>query len=224
MEVKIKDNSLVVISKIREDLLRFENYKIRPIEDSKSAKKAGDLLKGAKTFRDEIEAKRKEIVKPFKDPAAEIDKLVKPYRDVLDAFITELSGLIYVYKKEQNEKLLAEENERRLLEIETLISKKEELIKESIETGSSLIAMEAAKIGNEIDKIANGEIYGYNGIRSSYSLTTVKEKWTDKIINSSKVPKQYLEPSDKLIKEALKDGVRSIKGLEIIDIGTVRSS
>jgi len=224
MEVKIKDNSLVVISKIREDLLRFENYKIRPIEDSKSAKKAGDLLKGAKTFRDEIEAKRKEIVKPFKDPAAEIDKLVKPYRDVLDAFITELSGLIYVYKKEQNEKLLAEENERRLLEIETLISKKEELIKESIETGSSLIAMEAAKIGNEIDKIANGEIYEYNGIRSSYSLTTVKEKWTYKIINSSKVPKQYLEPSDKLIKEALKDGVRSIKGLEIIDIGTVRSS
>jgi len=224
MEVKIQDNSSLIISEIRKDLIDFERYEIRPIKDSQTAKNAGDLLKGAKKFRNEIEEKRKELVKPFKTPANEIDKKVRPYRENLEEFIKNLSEKIYEYKKEQNRIQVEAETKRRKAEIASLTAKKDALIKEASETGSSTIAMEAAKIGAQIQKVEETSIDIFRGISSGYSTTTVKEHWTYEVIDATKVPKQFLEPSDKLIKDALKEGVRKIEGLEIKDIGTVRSN
>ena len=224
MEIKIQDNSSLIISEIRKDLIDFEKYEMKPIQNPETAKHAGDLLKGAKKFRNEIEDKRKELVKPFKTPASAIDKKVRPYRENLDEFIKKLSEKIYEYKKAQNELLIEAETKRREEEIKSLTERKEALVKEAQETGSSTVAMEAAKIGAQIQKVEDTSIETFRGITSRYSTTTVKEKWSYEVVDASKVPKQFLEPSDKLIKVALKGGVRKIEGLEIKDIGTVRSN
>ncbi|HOR33205.1 MAG TPA: hypothetical protein PK391_12420, partial [Syntrophales bacterium] len=42
-----------------------------------------------------------------------------------------------------------------------------------------------------------------------------RKPWKHRIIDGKKVPREYCSPSDALIREAIKHGVREIEGVEI---------
>jgi len=48
--------------------------------------------------------------------------------------------------------------------------------------------------------------------------TGLKERWTFEIVNDQEVPREFCEPSTKLINQAIRDGKREIKGIKIYKV------
>lgn len=54
-------------------------------------------------------------------------------------------------------------------------------------------------------------------IQTEAGTSTIKSEWTHKIIDAGQVPREYCSPDDKLLKAAVKAGIRTIAGCEIFE-------
>jgi len=62
-----------------------------------------------------------------------------------------------------------------------------------------------------------------NTVRSMEGVTSIRKTWTYEIIDESKIPLSFCEPSQKKIDAAIKAGVRDISGLRIFEKASVVS-
>lgn len=167
----------------------LERNKNIEVTNQETYAKAGDGYKLVMNKAKQIEAKRLQYTRPLdaqkKLIKSDFDKMTKP----LIEFAKEIKSKMTVWA-------VAEQKRKDLEQIE--IDK--EAVKRAMATGED----QEVEVVNDV--IAT---------RSDYSTTSVTKRWKHELIDINKVPLEYLMLDDKKIKEAIKEGNKSIKGLKI---------
>jgi len=159
--------------------------------------KAGDLIKIVKNKINKIEEQRKSWTKPLDESKKRIMENVRDVIDPLKDFESSVKQVMtdwYMKEKARKDKEQAKLEERA----------KAKAIKEQKECGADIPIMPAIPVVNDI-KTQRGDM----------SVTTMKKVWKFKVIDETKVPREYLSLDEVEIRRAIREGKREIKGLEI---------
>lgn len=175
------------------------NYQeVKPVATQEEYGQSGDVVKALKFKVKKLEDKRKEWTAPILASKKKIDDDFKEITEPLLEVIGKIENEMKIFYRADMERKNAEQ---KLLE--------EEATKKAQAEGKT----EAEVVVVNEKKSVDGEI----------SKTIYQEKWTYEILDESQVPLEFLEVSDRKVKDALKNGVREIKGLNIFDNGTIIS-
>lgn len=119
-----------------------------------------------------------------------------------------------IERKKEAEKLakLKEAQDKEALD---LAKKQAEIDRQKREQQAEKIRLENEARQREINKKADLEKKKEENMRVK---TGLKERWTFEVIEPSQVPREYCEPSSKLINQAIKDGNLQIPGLKIFKV------
>jgi hypothetical protein len=200
-------------------LVQFEEQKVPlvhkakelVISDDQSLMLANDILQSAKNLKKALENEQDKKTRPLNDQKQAIIDSFKPYKIEIEALIKVLSEQkIIPYQmalKKQIEDYKREEAER--------------LRKEHEKVAAEGKIVEAISIENQLNVVE--EIKADNKITSMYSKSSINMVWTHEIIEPSVIPNEYLMPDEKKIKEAIKKGVRDIKGVRIFEKPSLRN-
>lgn len=162
----------------------------------------------AKKMIKELEAKRKEVTADAREFVSGVNAIFKNLTDPLTAITKGLEGK----QKPYQTRLVLERR------------KAEELARKATEDAQAKLNAEAEAAGVQpvqLDAPVAPKIPTTTRTETgtSYTVTT----WKHEIIDAAQVPREFCEPVDRLIREAVKGGVREIPGVRIyedIDIRT----
>lgn len=178
------------------------------VKDDPTDKLAVDMAGQAKRLHNRIEALRKELVDEPNQFVKAVNNLAKEYTTPLKKVENELkrkSGT-YKYQKELERK----EAERKAREEAEKLQKK--LDEQAKEKGVEAPTVPTPVMPKE-DSVTRGE---------TGATSHIRKQWKAEIEDEAKVPREYCIPSQKLINEAIKAGVREIPGVKIFeDISSV---
>ena len=172
------------------------------ITSDESLSDAESLAKDAKKIEKAIEEKRVEITKPILDRKKEIDDFAKNLIVDLTAGIKSLRERILKYKQEQEAKR-AEELKR----LEEERKRKEEELKQQMQADQPIDQKDI----QELQEIKQQQAQTISAPASK----GISKVWTYDIIDENAIPREFLCPDEKKIKEAVKNGVREIPGVII---------
>jgi len=176
------------------------------VETVKQEEKAYDGLKEISSALKHIESERKKITKPLDDSKKAIQTLFKQ----LKAPFEEADGII-------REKILDfHEEQERIAELERLALEKKQREAEERAAKLRLQGKEKAADRAEIKAEELEEEAEYT-VPEVAASTVVTKRWTFEITNESKVPREYCSPDLRLIRQAVRDGVREIAGVDIYE-------
>lgn len=151
------------------------------------------ILGRIKEMQKQIEDKRTSITKPLNTALKEANKLFKALSEPLDWADSIIRDKIINFHRKREEQ--AEKQKQRLLE------KAEE---------------------TKDDEKANELIEKAETLTPNVGETTVAKRWTYKVVDLFKVPHKYLVIDSAKVRDAIRDGVREIPGLEIYQEESVR--
>jgi len=158
---------------------------------------AGDLIKVVKNKINKIEEQRKTWTKPLDESKKRIMEDVKNAINPLKEFENNVKiTMTDWYMKEK----IRKDKEQAILEAKA----KEQAIKEQKKNGAKIPIMSAVPIVNNIQTQ-----------RGDMSVTTMKKVWTFKVVDETKIPREYLSINEVEIRSSIRGGIRKIKGLEI---------
>lgn len=173
------------------------------VTDEGTEKKAIEIAGQAKTFLKRMDEERKRIIQEPGEFVSGVNKLVKVFKDRV--LIIE-SGL----KKKVGDFQWKKELDRRKREKEALEAarKLQEQVKE-----------EAKAAGVEAPVVIPAPVEKKETVTRADSGASahIRMQWTYKIINESKIPREYLIPNERKIKASINAGTRNIDGLEIFE-------
>lgn len=181
-----------IIAEIKEDNDNFlyENQEIT-IETQDQYTAAGDKIKEVNTRIRKLEEKRKQYTDPLDDLKKQIMSDFKQMTDPLEEFVDMVkSKMLEFYKAEQKRK----DEEQKRIEAEALEKAKQEDVSEVIVP------------------VVNHQLKTQRGYKSTI---TVKKVWKWRVVDETKVPREYLCLDEKKINLAVRNEVRKIDGLEI---------
>ena len=147
---------------------------------------ASSFLKRIRDTERVIEEKRLEFTKPINQSLKAINETFKRLAEPLKQARTLVTGKILAWKRAEAERIAKEEERRRKIQ---------EAHKEAGHKATSPVIMERPK-----KKIGN--------VQS-------RKVWTFKVVNFSKVPDEFKNLNQVAVNLAIRDGARSIEGLEI---------
>jgi len=159
---------------------------------------ATDFLARLKTKYDGAETMRTFFVKPLNDQVKNINLMFKGQTDPLDKAIRTVKAAISTYTLEQ------EAEAQRKEAIAQARRDKANAARE--EAGKSLILDPVKSVERAAPTVA-----------TAAGRTTTKKVWKFEVIKASEVPREYCEPVDKLIRNAVNAGARDIKGVRIYE-------
>lgn len=187
------------------------------IENDGDKEAACRLLKEVSEYNKALTAQRQELTKPLKDEARAIEA---EYKKPLD-FLKEADATI---RAKINAYLTAE---RKRIEAEALAAKQaaeDEALRqaEALEKDKAAAAqydeVTAAAIRESIDEKQNSLIEAtakQEKINQSSETAVVRQIWTFRVTDISKVPAEFLLINEKAVREAIRSGVREISGISI---------
>lgn len=214
----------------KENLALKQRVDALKINDKETYIKAGDVLKGLKIRKKDIEEDRKSIVKPLNDTVKNINSRYKPLIEEIDTLISSLSNNMVKFAKEEEER----EKKRREEELEKA---RQEAENARAEAQAKLEAekLEASLFGDNVEKVeeqtnqslenidreiakkeAESTITN-NTVKSEKCTTYTVSEWKFEIVVPEKVPYLYTVPCEKKIREAVKNGERNIEGVKIYE-------
>ena len=90
---------------------------------------------------------------------------------------------------------------------------------EEAESKRKIAEAEAKKNGTvpELDIPVAMVVPAESIVRTEQGTTSFRKQWTFEILVSDQVPREYCEPVDKLIREAVRSGQRNIPGVKIFE-------
>lgn len=178
------------------------------VKDDESLNIAVMMGGNAKKITKSIEAKKKEVT-------AEASDFVKSVNGFCKIFTDKLSDIEMTLKKKISAYQAKIELERR---------KQEDLAKKAAEDLQKKINAEAEKAGVEAPTVPAPVIPKQETVvRTETGTSSYQVKsWKCRIVDASIVPRQYCEPSTKLLNDAIKLGVREIPGCVIEEISDTR--
>jgi len=177
------------------------------VDSSEKQKQAVSLAgKTTKLFK-EMEEERKYITSPLLKFKTGVDNNFKDYTDNLKNLRKEVDGKLATYEariemeRRQAEKAAQEETKR----LQAVLDK------------------EAKKKGIEAPQVVVPVVPPIpTTTRTEDGTASVVKKWKGHIINPELVPRAYCEPSQRLIDQAVRAGVREIPGCEVREESEIR--
>lgn len=216
------ENMAGKLAEIKKDALsitdKVNSLKIKNPEDMKSATDLLSMIVGRKK---RIEELRVRYVKPLNEQVKMINNDFKGAILPLTELEGVVKGTMLDYRKKEAEKiekqrLKAEEKERKKFEAQrekeriALEKEKEDMSKKEIKQAE-------AEIEKEEFEFDDDDFKQQKSVHSDNGSVKIRKQWTFKVVEPSKVPKKYLIVDEKAIRKAVKDGERSINGVEIFE-------
>ena len=183
-------NDAMLVKKAINDMVAFAKNLVVNTEESYRSITA--LYKKAREWKKSLEAKRKELVDPFRSQIADINDKAKVLSDPLDAVIELANAKVNGYQKLLEEKKQKEEAELR--EVAALFDAGEDIYVPPVE------------------KIIRGD--------GAIAVTKIEKKF--RVVDITKVPAKYLAIDEKAVTLDLKLGLDAISGLEIYEETTTQ--
>ena len=183
-------NDAMLVKKAINDMVAFAKSLVVNTEESYRSITA--LYKKAREWKKSLEAKRKELVDPFRSQIADINDKAKVLSDPLDAVIELANAKVNGYQKLLEEKKQKEEAELR--EVAALFDAGEDIYVPPVE------------------KIIRGD--------GAIAVTKIEKKF--RVVDITKVPAKYLAIDEKAVTLDLKLGLDAISGLEIYEETTTQ--
>jgi len=180
------------------DEVLYNFQEIKPVNTEEEYTQCGDTIKVLKFKVKKLEEKRKELTAPILVAKKNIDDNFKAITEPLEEVISKIESEMKVFWRADQERKNAEQKRLEAAAIEKAKAEGKEEVQ--------------VEIVNE-KKSATGEI----------SKTIYQENWKFEVINENEVPVIYCSPYKKKIDEAIKNGLREIKGLRIFDDGKITS-
>ena len=218
------------------------------VTDDASNITAVEMGNQAKRLQKKINNKKLSITKPYRDLVAKINATVKPFDDDLKGIETNLKSKISHYQREQAElarriaeKKAREEAEARRKELEAeraaerkrqekerqeAQQRQRELEEKAKAENVEPVKVEIPDVDPELSKPVEvtPEIINVptGPTRTAEGTGSVAKRWKHRVVDADQVPREYLMVDEKKIAAAVKDGIRSIAGVEIYEDQEVR--
>lgn len=187
--------------------LLSEGKKVTIVQDANQDQVAISLAARMKKIFNRLEEIRLHFVGPHWDYKKKVDNFFKKYTDPLQAGEKELG------RKSGSFRLLLEQERRRQeaqqrAEADALQKRLDDEAKEAKKAGVPFEAVTAlAPVMAPLPKVTRTEEGSASGVH----------KWTFEIEDADLVPREFLVPDEKLIRQAVKDGRREIPGCRIFE-------
>ncbi len=162
----------------------------------------------------EIERRRKSMVEEPNQYVKSINNLAKVYQEKLNPGITSLKGKLsaYAYEKRIEAQRKAEAEAKARAELQAKIdAETARLNAEAKSRDENAKPIEAPKI--EAPLTAEPPKTTRTEVGKATQVTT----WAFNVVDPAKVPAEYLVVDEKRIRQAVKDGIRQIPGVEIFE-------
>ena len=170
------------------------------VTDDVTLRAAVEMGNQAKTLGKSIDLARKSILE-------EPEKYVKAVRSLAKSFTDNL-GFVEANLKE---KIGRYQYQRQMEE-----RKRQEEARKAAEELQARLDAEAKKANVEPVKVAAPVVPAAPRVtRTEAGSAHIRTKWEGAVVDPSKVPREYCEPSQRLINEAVKAGVREIPGVVV---------
>ena len=166
-----------------------------------------------------IEEDRKTIVDPINQALKVINGKYKPAKDFLEKLIKKLDQeKITPYSVEQINLKRVEAERIQQVEFDRKAAEAQKLEDKATDQGSELAKEFVEDIEAEALKIADQEVVVNKTVRTETATNTLRARWVCEVTDSKKVPRQYCEPVNRLLTEAVKNGLREIDGCIIKEV------
>jgi len=177
------------------------------VDSPNKAMEAVTILGKAKKLFKEMEAERKTVTAPLLNFKTGVDNHFKNYTTALTTVEYGIKGNLATYEariemeRRQAEKAAQEETAR----LQAVLDK------------------EAKKKGIEAPQVVVPVVPPTpTTTRTEDGTASVIKKWKGHIVNPDLVPREYCEPSQKLVDQAVRAGVREIPGCEVKEEAEIR--
>ncbi len=178
----------------------LEEARVWEITDDLSLGHAVEMAAEAKKLNKEIEVARTGFIQPALEYQRGVTNLSKGYQDRLATIEIDLKRKITGYQTR--------------VELERL--KQQEAARKATEELQKKIDKEAKKAGVEAPQVMAPVIApAPTTTRTEKGSLSFREVWKFEVTDAKKVPRDYLEISDTLIRNAVKAGIREIPGIKI---------
>lgn len=201
------------IEKIKADLSEYDALIAEMVETADALEvkspetnaQASEMTVKARKIYKRIDDIKKDATKPHRDFTSAVNAMAKVYLDQFEKIGKGLGIKISRYSTYQ-------ENERRRAEAEA---------RKRVEAEQKRLDAEAKKDGYEPVKVEAPVLpdppkVTYTDAGSVYQ----RKDWVHEITDANKIPREYLMPNEKKIKDAIKAGVRAIPGVNIFEQST----
>ncbi|MDI6854020.1 MAG: hypothetical protein QME75_10525 [Deltaproteobacteria bacterium] len=186
-------------------LLVARSKTLTVIQNDEARDLAAEWGAQAKKLYKRLEELRHHYVDPHNKYLREVNNFFKKFTDPLQAIEKSMGRLLAAYRKLQ-------ENERRRKAAEQEAEARR--LQEQLEAEAQAAAAEGkpyepvtvvAPLVTEVPKVT----------RTAEGSAQQRKRWVGRIVNPELVPREYCEPSQKLINQAVRAGVREIPGCVI---------
>lgn len=140
-----------------------------------------------------INAKAKEILEPFTRAEGAVRRKLVDYQELQEA------------KRREAEQVRLREQTERQAEIERLAKKSEDAKRQETKEKYAAQAEQVAAKAFTPEVVVDNTVGG----------VSFKKRWTFEVVEPMKLPRQYLAPDEKAIRQAVRDGERNISGVRI---------
>ena len=177
------------------------------VQDDASAECATVLGVQCRKIEKAVESARELFKRPALDYGRNIDSLAKTYTTKAQAAAGTLSRKVAAYH-----------NKKKLEELARLKKEQEEAAKLQAKLDA-----EAKKAGTDAVQVVMPKAVPVAGpIRAENGKAVIATKWVCIIEDAALVPREFCEPVQKLLNDAVKQGVRKIPGCKIEEQSTAR--
>ena len=196
---KAEDSALAQLGKIKE--LYEKTVEIQSIENDAQAVTVTGMKAAIQKLKKGYDGARKDVGAPLREALAKIQTFFDEGLGLLEKADTWIRGLQknWMIKKEQARRAQQAVVDKHVNEMQ------KEFDKQSAEMGFSPVTVAPLTVPK-----ASGPIRGGDG-----STTYMRTVWKFEVTDAVKVPREYCEPSSKLIRAAVDAGVRNIEGVRI---------
>lgn len=228
-------SELQSFDKLKSDVTLFvEPVFTIQVKDHESMKSALEVARSVKSYSKQVEEKRKELVGPLNDRVKTINEYAKKIAEPLLKAEDHLKKTLRSYElvleqvKQQELKRLEEEKKRKQDELEArLKAEKEQQQKDDL---SDFFKQENQKKVEEIQKKVEEDRQRYQLEKEikqeqkqveQMGVSGARKVWTFKVVDLSKIPREFLSLDETRVRQAIKSGSREIQGIEIYQETTI---
>jgi len=215
-----KEKATITVEKIETEKIAMANavegIEIKCDEDLNMAV---DILKKIKSRKKWLEEDRKKIVDPINHSLKLINSKYKPAKDFLDFLAKKLDqGKIAPYAVEkmrleriERDKQIQAEFDQKAKEAEALRQASEDQSSEIIEEMAVVAEAEALKVADKVAEVSTQT-------RTADTVNSIRSRWVCEVNNADLVPREFCQPNQVQLNQAVKNGVREIAGCTIKEV------
>lgn len=189
------------------------------ISSAEAATKGAEFVKYIRNRKDTIDAERLKITKPFRDGIEAINNRFRPIVSKLEQAQKLISDKMLAYQNTEARRIREEHEAKLRAAREEAERKRKEEEKFDRETDELVAEMRGAPM-----PVITAPPKKAPAVKSASATFTTRTEWRYEIEDFAKIPDEYKQLCEKMVKAAIQSGKREIPGLKIFseEVAVVR--